>query len=489
MQILQQIIGSMNKEEIRHLKLYMGRTNVGESRKDVDLFDYIRQHHEKYDETFIQRKLYSSRDKNALYRLKNRLLEDLGRSIALQYLDDSEFGQVVHLLTLARHFSERNQSPVALHYLQRAERKAQVIGSPDLLDLVYNEFIHFSQETPQQNPAEYIRKRRNNRAQLHQMHEIDDILAEVVFKVRTTQNFTKQDYRLIETLHKKAIAFSRSKAGRTSIQLRFKIYQLLSRIFLQKEDYILLEKYLQQTHEEFIAEKLFNRNNHDTKLQQLTYLANAQFKNKKYTESLQTAEHLKKAMDEYGGLSHDKYLFFYYNILVINYSVRDRNKAIAILNEAKESQVIRKLPFYMVFIHYNMAILYFSNTDYKKSIRHLTQLKMESSYSSLNEALRLKIEVAELIIRYELGDFGLLERRIHQVRKDFSVLLRGRDEKLQNGLIDVIEKMMKTTGSIKKDKPLMRKINALLSIPKDSSGDAVIDHDWWLRTKTGEKMQ
>lgn len=484
MQILQQIIGSMNKEEVRHLKLYMGRTNATETRKDIELFDYIRLNHEHYDEMGIQRKLYSSRDKNALYRLKNRLLDDLGRSIALQYLDENEFGQVVHLLTLARHFGERNQAQVALHYLQRAERKAGIIASPDLLDLVYNEFIHFAQETPEQNPAEYIRKRKNNRELLHSLNEIDDILAEVVYKVRTTQNFTKQDYRLIETLRKKAIAFSRSKAGRTSTQLRFKIYHLLSRILVQKEDYELLERYLQQTHEEFSTGKLFTRNNHDTKLQQLTYLANAQYKNQKYNESLITGDRLKKAMDEYGGLMHDKYLFFYYNILVINYSIKDRNKAIAILNEAKENPVIRKLPFYMVFIYYNLAILHFNNGDYKIAIRHLTKLKMEESYISLNETLRMKIEMAELIIRYEIDDFELLERRIIQVRKDFSILLRQRDGKTESSLMDIITAMMKTQGAVGRNKLLVRKINKLIDVlQQQSGGDVVIDYVTWLKTK------
>src|SRR6185436_5465714 len=123
MKVLQQIIAMMNKEEVRHLKLFMGRTNAGEDRKDVELYDYIRQHNEEYDETKIQNKLYGSRDKNALYRLKNRLLEDVGKSLMLQYIDESDFNQVVHQLLLARFFLSKSQSQVAFHYLSRAEKK------------------------------------------------------------------------------------------------------------------------------------------------------------------------------------------------------------------------------------------------------------------------------------------------------------------------------------------------------------------------------
>ncbi|HTL81907.1 MAG TPA: hypothetical protein VL651_09400, partial [Bacteroidia bacterium] len=339
MKTLQHIIGMMNKEEVRHLKLFMGRTNAGEERKDVELFNYIRAHNEDYDETRIQHRLYGPRDKNALYRLKNRLLEDIGKSLALQYIDENDFNLVLHQLVLARMFLSKSQSQVALHYLQRAEKKALAADSPGLLDLVYGEYVKFAQETLEINPADYIKKRKQNREQLNHVQEIDDILAEVVYKVRTTQNFSGQDYRMIESLRKKVNEISKHKTTRNSIQLRFKIYHSLSRILLQKQDFVSLEKYLKQTFEEFTTENLFNRNNHDTKLQLLTYLANAQYKNREFEESLQSAARLKEAMNEFGGSLHDKYLFFYYNILVINYSEKDVEKAIGILNEAKENPV------------------------------------------------------------------------------------------------------------------------------------------------------
>ena len=75
MSILNQLVGFMSKEDVRHLKLYLNRTRSNkDNRKDVELFDYIRKTGQKYDESRIFQKLYDSKDKNALYRLKNRLL-------------------------------------------------------------------------------------------------------------------------------------------------------------------------------------------------------------------------------------------------------------------------------------------------------------------------------------------------------------------------------------------------------------------------------
>jgi hypothetical protein len=481
MKILQQIVGMMNKEEVRHLKLFMGRTNAGEERKDIELFDYIRQHNEDYDETRIQQKLYGPRDKNALYRLKNRLLEDIGKSITLQYIDESDFNAVVHQLLLSRFFLSKSQSQIAFHYLGRAEKKAIAADSPELMDLVYGEYVRFSQETLEINPTEYIKKRRTNREQLNQLQEIDDVLAEVVYKVRTTQNFTGQDYRIIETLRKRVNEFSKQKSTNNSILLRFKIYHSLSRILLQKQDFVLLEKYLEQTFEEFTREGLFSRNKHDTKLQLLTYLANAQFKNKKFEQSLATAARLKLAMNEFGGLLHDKYLFFYYNILVIGYSEKNRDKAIEILNEAKENAVIKKLPFYLVFVFLNLTVLNFDNGNNKQAIRNLVKLTMEPGFAGLDRILRMKIAVAELIIRFELQDIDTLERRLEQVKKEFADLLRTKDGRRQSEMISVLSSMC-TTTSVRRDKNLRKKILKITNTPSAKTND-IIDYNNWLNAQ------
>ena len=481
MKVLQLIVGMMNKEEVRHLKLFMGRTNAGEERKDIELYDYIRQHNETYDETKIQHKLYGPRDKNALYRLKNRLLEEIGKSLMLQYIDESDFNQVVHQLLLSRFFLSKSQSQIAFHYLSKAEKKASAAESPELLDLVYSEYVRFSQETLEINPTEYIRKRKSNREQLNRLQEIDDVLAEVVYKVRTTQNFTGQDYRIIESLRKKVSEFSKQKATRNSISLRFKIYQSLSRILLQKQDFVLLEKYLEQTFEEFTKEGLFNRNNHDTKLQLLTYLANAQFKNQKFEQSLATAARLKTAMAEFGGLLHDKYLLFYYNILVICYSEKNKEKAAEILNEAKDNPVIKKLPVYLVFIFLNLTVLNFDNENYKAAIRNLVKLTMEPGFASLDRILRMKIAVAELIIRYELQDIDVLERRLDQVKKEFADILKTKDGKRQEEMIEILS-AMSVSDSVRRDKNLKKKILKMTSAPSAKTND-VIDYNNWLSGK------
>ena len=79
MDVLQTIVGSLSKEESRSYKLFINRTNSGDDRKDGLLFDLIKHQYPEYDEEKILAKLYGKTDKNSLYRLKNRVLDDLDR--------------------------------------------------------------------------------------------------------------------------------------------------------------------------------------------------------------------------------------------------------------------------------------------------------------------------------------------------------------------------------------------------------------------------
>ena len=95
MNILQQLVAGMNKEQIRFFKLFAGRTMTPEDRKDILLFNYIRKTGDDYNEEKIFNKLYASKDKNAFYRLKHRLLSDLNKIIIFKMLNRNTFIQVI----------------------------------------------------------------------------------------------------------------------------------------------------------------------------------------------------------------------------------------------------------------------------------------------------------------------------------------------------------------------------------------------------------
>jgi tetratricopeptide (TPR) repeat protein len=484
MKVLNILIKQMNKEEARHLKLFLNRTSSKGDRKDVQLFDYIRKSKDEYKEEKVVAKLYGEADKNAFYRLKNRLTEDINKSLLLQYFGHQDNNVVLHFIALSRHFVHKRNYDLASRYLVKAERKASQILSYELLDVIYSDFIKLSHESLTVNPEEHIEKRKQNREKLKRVQEIDDVLAALIYRIKVSANYSKQNVGVMTLLQKTVSEFSNDPTLRESPVLRFKIYHALSRILLQQHNYEALEEYLIKTFDEFTEEKLFNKNNHDTKLQMLTYLANCQFKNGKFEEALTCCERLKAAMEEFGGHLHDKYAMYYYNALVNNYTQFDREKALEIIEEASQNSVIRSTPLFSVIIKGQQAQIYFDVRSYKQASRSLVRMKLDDGYPSLDEGFKLKINVAELMIRYELGDADSLEYLIGQVRKEFSALLQDENYKRQRDLMDIIEQMI-FTSSISRDAALVEKVKSILnSISDEASADADwVSYNNWLRPK------
>src|SRR3954447_24905389 len=90
MEILNSLVSVMNKEEVRHFKLWLNSTNASDERKDILLFDYIRKSEDKYDEHLIFKKLYQEKDKNSFYKLKHRLQEDIASNLTLLHFGKQE---------------------------------------------------------------------------------------------------------------------------------------------------------------------------------------------------------------------------------------------------------------------------------------------------------------------------------------------------------------------------------------------------------------
>ena len=69
MNILLKTIESLNKEEVRYYKIFSNRTHNESNRKDITLFEEIRNNSEHYNEAEIAEKMYGNK-KNNFYQLK-----------------------------------------------------------------------------------------------------------------------------------------------------------------------------------------------------------------------------------------------------------------------------------------------------------------------------------------------------------------------------------------------------------------------------------
>ena len=480
MNILPEIILTLSKEEIRNYKLFIKRTNDNDSRKDELLFDLIKKQYDvKYDEDEVFKKIYDSDNKNPFYRLKNKLQDDIGLSLTFFHFNSTDVNIVLKEVFLAKIFFDKNAWAISKYFLNKAEKRAAEIENYDLLDLIYTEFIKLSHEVLDVDPETYVNKRIQNKKKLDEIRELDNILAVVIYKIRSAQTFNTSIQSIDTLLEEKIKQLATDTTHEHSTQIKLRIYHSISRMLLLKHDYEKLEEYLLKSYSTFEKEKLFNKTNHDTKLQMLTYICNTLFKTKKYQQSLEYSELLKHAINEYNCFLKNKYLYFYYNSLVINYTEVNREKAIQVLNKMFTVKEISTHPVHINYVYLNLSTVYFDSENYKAALKTLIQLINQDTYQNLHESFRIKIELVELMTRYMLKDYEYLETKIKVMLKNYHNLLGESEHAADNDFIVLIRSLAKLNGNIKSMK-LQQKIAAYINTYQTQQQTEVVRHIEWL---------
>jgi len=469
---LDTIVQSLSKGEVRFFKLFLKRTE-SKNRKDVDLFDLIRRKNGDYTTKDALKILKTN--PNNYYQVKNRLYHELNNSMVWQHIFKDKQSKSFSFILLSRVYKKKGELELSFHYLKKAEKEAIDSELYEVLSIIYSEIIQISHELLSVDVDHYIELKRNNIKILSEIDEMDLLLAKIMYDIKTKQNFGKSDGSLVKLIKTKYAKISKEKNLVNSPRFRIRLFKMYSRLLLQERDYQSLEKFLIESYNEFGKDKLFNRSNHNEKLTLLTYLSNCLYKTKKYKQSLKYSEELLSGMKEYDCFLHDKYLFYYYNILVLNYAKTDKEKALDYLKKASRSEVIKKLPSYNTFIYLNLSLIYYFQNNFKESQKNIARLIMQEDFLLLDKSFQLKILVTELMIRMLVSNKNLNDK-ITSINKNYKSLLLEENYIREKKMIDLIFKKI-SDGDVVDNK------EDLLSSMSDSDSEDldIISYNIWIK--------
>ena len=472
MKLLQNIIKSLSKEEIRFYKLFVGRTKQSKKRKDLVLFDIIKN---SSDENFSKKAIdLLDITSNNYYQLKNRIYNDLNNSIVWQHISKDYQSKSFSFVLLSRVYKNKGELNLAYHYLQNAEKEAKKNELYEILSIVYSEIIELSHELISIDLDYYLNLIKKNRIIVQEVEEIETWLAKLMYDIKTKQNFAKSDPTLINVLNNYYKKNAKKKIVLESPRFRFRLFKMYSRLLLQQEDYNNLKKFLVHSYNDLQKDKLFNRSNHNDKLTLLTYLTNCFYKIKEYSKSLEYADELYNAMSEFDGFLKEKYIFYYYNSLVLNYSVKDKTKALAIIEKAKKNETIKKLPAYTSFVYLNTTLIYYHQKKYPLAVRNISRLIQQKDFLSLDIILQLKIYIAELIIRLKLNQDDKIKEQIDFVKSEYKKPLAENNNKRDAVAIELISMIVH-----KKDiRKFIASISSTIQNNKTINSDIISYNDW-----------
>ena len=440
---LETIIDSLSKEEVRFFKLFLNRT-VSASRKDVDLFDLLRKKRGDYKTKDLLKKLNTSAGN--YYTLKNRLYHELNNSMVWQHIWKDQQSKSFSFVLLSRVYKNKGELELSFNYLKKADKEAINSDLYEILSIIYSEVLQLSHELISIDVDYYIEQKRKNIKTLSEIDEIDLLLTKIMYDVKTKQNFSNSNISIIQLLKSK-----------------------YNKIFVIK------------SYDEFEIDKLFDRSNHNDKLTMLTYIANCLFKTNKYKQSLRYAKILLKSMCEYDSFLYEKYLFYYYNILVQNYSIIDKVKALDSLDKASKNEVINKIPAYNSFIYLNRSLIYYDQYDFKRSKQNISRLIMQEDFLLLDKSFQLKIFITSVIIIYNVSKEHTKEK-INEIKDNYSALLKTESHYRDRMFLELISKKLSGSDFVK-DKDIF-----LSNITDEESKELdIIGYNSWVKEHISDK--
>jgi hypothetical protein len=480
MDILQDLIKSLEKEELKSYKLYTKRTHNFESRKDIELFDSIKKQPEETDKYHFNVIYNDQKPDTKYYRLKNKIADDIGMVLSNLNHKKPEI-DVLHLVVLAKIFIGKQQYGLALHYLKLAERRAIEKEDYAVLEAIYEQMVRMSIQNTDESPTKIIEKRNENSQRLKLLQDLENNLAILSYEVKTTQNLTskKEITSWLNHTLKNTIKLSYVK---NSAQLRIKIFQNVCRLMLLLKDYTSLETYLKMCLVDFEKDKLFTKQTHEIKLQLLVYLCNASYMLDKHSQAIQFANVLYKAIFEFDKSLYDQYIFYYYNILVNNYSKTNITKAIDTLSSAQNEKQIKSNPNQYFYVLNNLAILNFDLKNYKQTSKFFSQMYVSQNFKSLDKAFVFKLQTFELINRLELQDYELCAKHLHQLYKLMDDVKEKESIKIDIAILDLINQFL--NHSENRWRPLKTSIQNFIKVFKDNKdGTGIINYVQWIELK------
>ena len=483
MDILQDFIKSLAKEEIKSYKLYSKRTHNFETRKDIELFDSIKKNMDESD-SFHNKLIYKkTKPDTKYYRLKNKITDDLGVILTNLNHRKPEI-DVLHLLALAKIFNQKKQFSLMLHYLKLAERKAIDKEDYALLEAVYEQQVRLSMYNTDITPSEIIPKRNENNQRLNLLKDLENNLALLSYEVKTTQNLSPKK-TVTEWLNQTLKNTLQLSYVKNSPNLRIKIFQNLSRLMLLLKDYVSLEKYLKTCLIEFEEDKLFTKQTHDVKIQLLVYLCNASFLLQKYKQSLDYSKLLQESLLEYNKAQYNQYIFYYYSILVYNYSETNLDKAIETLLEAQQQPVIKNNPSHYFYVLSNLTIFYFDSKKLRQANKLFTQIYVLEHYKMMDNAFKIKLQVFELVVKIELDDIDVAKKQLIQINKQIEELKEKDSLKYEISLLGILEQYL--AQKTIKWRTLKTSIHQFIKLYADEESKSIFyNYTKWLTSKVSE---
>jgi len=477
-----EIVKSLNKEESRNFKLFLKRSNANVDTAPVNLlFDSYKAGTFKND-TAIYENLFSHLKKNAFYRLKNRMIDDIQKSLLILNYDKDDHIAVHNNIILAEIFLYKSEYLIAFKILKKAEQKALKNEFYSLLEIIYDKMVNLSKHYSDVPVIDIIQKKNDILEKKQVASRLNDLVAQLTWYLLNS-NFDPKEINIMEKLDEIKSELANSHLLETSISIQFQVQDNISYILLGKKDFFSLDIYLKNQLEEYESKKVFNKSNYHHKIKMLVWLGNASLKLLKFEEARLYADKLKQCLENFKRLYYNNYIWAYYQPLFIsNYYTGNLDHCLEILEDMRNEKMIKGHRVYDVFVNLNSAIVFYGLSNIKKANEFINNLLQPDLFKTLSPELKINIRIVDLVFYFENEDYEYLLHSIKQFKRKFNHLLKLEDFALAKEFVNLLEMYTKSKEIIN-DTVFIDKVKKFIkkSPPFEPGSNEALDYRiWWL---------
>lgn len=491
MDILERIIENLTSDEVRRFKILSNRFKADEEKKLLVLFDAIRAGDFKENEDDVVRQFYgniSPKSKNSYYRLRNKLLSNLEKSLLFYHFNYKNSIESLSNIQLAILFRERALYREAYHNLKKAERVALKQDQFNVLEVIYDEMVKLATNF-EIDIESVLKRRRENLKKIESLRAISEVLG-VVHQQLTRRNYSRsrKSESVIDTLESIKNSLEEHKDIFQSPSGRVMILKTVVTILIQKSAYKELVDYVKETFDYFEENKLFNKDNHPVRLTMRVWRINALLKMLHLREARKDIELLRDEIKMYKKQNFNEYAFYYYSNNVYTLKLLgELEKSNQSLKEAFSHKEILQNELYEPYLLLSLADQYFSQQKFEKAGEVISKILAHKGYSILGEEVKLYIRIFEIVTSYEDKKYEYAENCYKSVKKTFRTLLRDEFYQKPKKFLELIMRL--NTAAIEGRNVFLKAAyrNFMTDYPPSEIGDnQIILYEVYLKSKLEE---
>lgn len=451
MDLLKQLIESLDEAGRRDFKFFLNRFRKKEERKDMELFNlYVKG---KADQRGKAKGfLYpDSGQLTAYHATRKRLTRQLVEFITAKGRseDVTSERQAENLLYISNYFFGRNMDQAAWAFLKQAEQLALKGDNYKLLATLYSLQIEKSQSEFATDLKQIIKEKERflrlaleednaNTAYYLIRHELNNALQE-----KRQIDINKITRRIVKEFGLTKVVMERPK-------LMYNIIAITRSTILATKEYHTFEPYVIEKFQQMESKGSFNKYNHFYKVNLLYMIAHVLYRNKKFKEALSYLDILYKNLLEYNKNMLPVFYPKYTLLLAAVYNYSGKNKeAIAVLEKIVNDKKVKLDKVSLFSIYLNLSTYYFQKEEYQKSIRLFHNLQHSDKWLSKIMGLEwvLKKNIIECINQFELGNNDVVDLRIRSMEKNFKELFKLPLYKRVHTFLQVVKQLNKNPES------------------------------------------